>query len=138
MTYSEKLRDPRWQKKRLEILQRDDFTCQSCKSKKKTLHIHHTHYESLKEPWNYPNKQLITLCDDCHAKEKIDGLIESLRKCLRSNGIIKKDFEESVIWLNGRSKNYIFKIKHIGDTERPLTIKEKRSVKSTLSKLFSK
>lgn len=24
MTYGEKLRDPRWQKKRLEILQRDD------------------------------------------------------------------------------------------------------------------
>lgn len=30
MTYSQKLRDPRWQKKRLEILERDSFTCQHC------------------------------------------------------------------------------------------------------------
>lgn len=31
--YSQKLLDPRWQRKRLEILQRDDFTCQVCSDK---------------------------------------------------------------------------------------------------------
>lgn len=27
-TYAEKLKDPRWQKRRLEIFERDDWTCQ--------------------------------------------------------------------------------------------------------------
>ena len=33
MGYSEKLKDPRWQKKRLEILERDNFRCQYCGDK---------------------------------------------------------------------------------------------------------
>ena len=28
--YYRKLRDPRWQKRRLEIFARDDWTCQGC------------------------------------------------------------------------------------------------------------
>ena len=46
MTYKEKLLDPRWQKKRLEILNRDNFTCQCCGDDKKTLNIHHKYYNS--------------------------------------------------------------------------------------------
>lgn len=63
-TYSEKLLDPRWQKRRLEILQRDNFTCQSCGSTTKTLHIHHRKYG--KNPWVVKDNQLITYCDNCH------------------------------------------------------------------------
>lgn len=68
LTYSEKLRHPKWQKKRLEILQRDDFKCQSpgCFNEDKTLHVHHLDYEKDAEPWDYPNEWLITLCEDCH------------------------------------------------------------------------
>ena len=66
MTYSEKLRDPRWQKKRLEILERDNFTCQMCKSTEKTLHVHHVRYHKKKLPWNYANEELVTLCMDDH------------------------------------------------------------------------
>ena len=69
MTYAEKLKDPRWQKKRLEILNRDEFTCRKCKSKENTLHIHHLFYydrECEIEPWDYDNTVLITLCCDCH------------------------------------------------------------------------
>ena len=40
-TYSQKLRDPKWQKKRLEVLQRDEFCCQLCNDKETELHIHH-------------------------------------------------------------------------------------------------
>ena len=65
-TYSDKLKSPKWQKKRLEILQRDDFTCQLCKSTEKTLHVHHNEYEGYKDPWDYDNKKLITYCDSCH------------------------------------------------------------------------
>ncbi len=66
MNYKEKLLDPRWQKKRLEILSRDEFTCQSCLDKTKTLHVHHVDYLPKTEPWEYDNAYLITLCEDCH------------------------------------------------------------------------
>jgi hypothetical protein len=64
MTYGEKLKDPRWQKKRLEILQRDNWTCRYCGSDKHTLHVHHFKY--FKEPWDIENDKLITFCEDCH------------------------------------------------------------------------
>lgn len=67
-TYSELLKDPRWQKKRLEIFERDLFTCQHCMSTTKTLCIHHIRYFGM--PWECPNKFLITLCEDCHDIEE--------------------------------------------------------------------
>lgn len=66
MTYAEKLRDPRWQRKRLEILNRDEFTCQLCGDTETTLHIHHKKYFKGKDPWNIDNKHLVTLCEHCH------------------------------------------------------------------------
>ncbi len=41
MKYSEKLKDPRWQKKRLEIFQRDEFHCQQCGDGENTLCVHY-------------------------------------------------------------------------------------------------
>jgi 5-methylcytosine-specific restriction endonuclease McrA len=70
VSYSEKLKDPRWQKKRLKILSRDRFKWQSCLKKDKSLHVHHINYLSNSEPWEIPNKYLITLCCDCHKTEK--------------------------------------------------------------------
>lgn len=66
MTYAEKLKDPRWQKKRLEILERDGWKCMACGEKEKTLHIHHIFYLSGKEPWEIPDGLLITFCESCH------------------------------------------------------------------------
>lgn len=72
MSYSDKLKDPRWQKKRLEILNRDNFQCQYCLSKEKELHVHHRYYKLGFEVWEYPNNSLITLCLECHKQEEID------------------------------------------------------------------
>lgn len=69
MTYKEKLLDPRWQKKRLSILNRDEFTCKHCNSKDKTLHVHHLDYLALKDPWDYSDEFLLTLCHECHEEE---------------------------------------------------------------------
>jgi len=66
-TYAEKLRDPRWQKRRLEVMERDRFTCQRCRATDKTLHVHHLSYERGKDPWDYCELSLLTLCQDCHA-----------------------------------------------------------------------
>lgn len=68
-TYSEKLKDPRWQKKRLEILNRDEWSCQSCLDPTSTLHVHHRRYLPGKEPWDIPDELLVTLCEHCHNTE---------------------------------------------------------------------
>ena len=67
--YSEKFKDPRWQKTRLEILKRDGWACQVCGDKKNTLHVHHTTYFPGCDPWEYPDVVMITLCEVCHKKE---------------------------------------------------------------------
>lgn len=94
--YAEKLRDPRWQKKRLEILNRDEWKCKYCKEKEKTLHVHHIFYFPNKDPWEIHNGFLITLCEDCHSLPKdldedcntresiineIGGLLDSIWHC---------------------------------------------------------
>lgn len=69
-TYSELLKDPRWQKKRLKILDRDGFECKNCGDTTKTLHVHHRRYINGRNPWEYEDSNLVTLCCDCH---KIEG-----------------------------------------------------------------
>ena len=67
-TYFEKLKDPRWQRKRLEIMERDDFTCVSCGNKEKTLNVHHKTYRKGAEPWDYEDENFVTYCVDCHGE----------------------------------------------------------------------
>lgn len=62
--YGELLRDPRWQKKRLEVMHRDDFTCIACGRKDKTLNVNHLKYSGA--PWEVDVAFLETLCEDCH------------------------------------------------------------------------
>lgn len=69
MTYSEKLRHPLWQKKRLEILNRDNWTCNNCRATEKNLQVHHIKYSFGRNPWDYPNDNFKTLCHECHEKE---------------------------------------------------------------------
>jgi len=66
MKYSEQLKHLNWQKKRLEILKRDKYTCQFCKGKDISLEIHHLIYLSGHLAWEYDNELLISLCSDCH------------------------------------------------------------------------
>lgn len=81
--YAEKLKDPRWQKKRLEINNRDNWTCQKCKSSTEQLQVHHRHYIPGREPWDYPNELLVCLCWKCHKEEedfanKAQDILESM------------------------------------------------------------
>lgn len=66
MTYSEKLKDPRWQKRRLSTLERYNWTCARCDSKTETLHVHHRYYVSGRDPWEYPDFCLVVMCQECH------------------------------------------------------------------------
>lgn len=66
MTYAEKLRSPRWQKKRLHILERDGFKCKRCNDENEEFQIHHLKYLKGREPWDYEDRYLETLCKTCH------------------------------------------------------------------------
>jgi hypothetical protein len=68
-TYSEKLKSPFWQKKRLMIFNRDGWACVQCGSTTVTLQVHHKKYVYGREPWEYDNKELETLCENCHRGE---------------------------------------------------------------------
>jgi len=62
--YSEKLKHPKWQRKRLEIMKRDKFKCRHCGDTETTLNVHHLRY--CGNPWEADNDDLLTVCEDCH------------------------------------------------------------------------
>lgn len=78
-SYVEKLKDPRWQKLRLQCFERDQFTCQVCGDKDNSLQVHHKGYHG--EPWETPIGMLQTLCESCHNyRSRIDKeLCDSVR-----------------------------------------------------------
>lgn len=78
-SYSEILTNPNWQKKRLDILSRDSFTCLLCSDKDSTLHVHHKEYLPGRKPWEYDNDNFLTLCKYCHAvTEKVKAFSDSV------------------------------------------------------------
>lgn len=135
MTYSEKLRDPRWQKKRAEILSRDFGCCylcwQMCGGEKelyqdnyygiRELSVHHKYYEKGKQPWEYKNEALVTLCKDCHEnedlfREKFFDYIEDkyvlFAKSELHRGVSNRDLFQNMLhqWREGFSKKpYVIK-----------------------------
>ena len=70
--YFERLKDPRWQKKRLEALTAAQWKCSSCQDAESTLHVHHRQYFKGREPWDYDAGQLEVLCESCHTLEHED------------------------------------------------------------------
>jgi len=69
--YAKLLRDPRWQKLRLEVMERDQWSCTHCDDSASTLNVHHRNgYRNGAMPWEYPLEDLQTLCEDCHGKLK--------------------------------------------------------------------
>lgn len=103
MTYKEKLKLPQWQKKRLEIMQRDNWTCRICRTTDDTLNVHHGYYDRMLEPWQYPDKSLYTICENCHNNTtqemkdvyKIIGFIppELIRHLI-------EDLKNKLTWIN--------------------------------------
>lgn len=80
MTYAAQLRHPNWQRKRLQILERDGFTCQLCYDTETQLHVHHKRYIKGRLAWEYENEYLLTVCENCHhdAHELADELAQAV------------------------------------------------------------
>ena len=94
MTYAEKLRDPKWQRKRLEIMKRDGFGCRDCGETTKTLHVHHCYYGKC-EPWEVRSELLLTLCWECHEmrqEQEDDGKLmlgQLFARCMDIDRLVK-------------------------------------------------
>ena len=67
-TYYEKLKDPKWQKKRLEVMEFNNFSCEICGDSESPLNVHHKEYFKSVEPWEYEINQLSCLCENCHER----------------------------------------------------------------------
>lgn len=86
--WSDQYKDPRWQKKRLEVMERAGFECEDCGDSSKTLHVHHRYYENNKKPWNYPDECYLCLCNKCHQKRTdATNELKSLLKIAESGEI---------------------------------------------------
>lgn len=94
--YSDLLKDPRWQKKRLKIMERDGFKCQGCGNEEKTLHVHHLKYNGM--PWEAPDNHLITLCENCHEAEgqAKDNILDFIIDLNLKRGILYVDIFDTL------------------------------------------
>ena len=69
--YSNLLLTPQWLDKRSIILKRDGNKCRYCGASN-YLQVHHRQYHTCsktgmkKNPWQYDDKYLVTLCRKCH------------------------------------------------------------------------
>jgi 5-methylcytosine-specific restriction endonuclease McrA len=117
-SYSEKLRHPKWQKKRLEILQRDNFTCQCCFDDDTELNVHHKKYIFGNEIWDYDDSVFITLCIDCHK-----DITESKRN-------IKNIIDDNFV-----TTDYIFELESILETIKSFDPYELTLVSNYLNKI---
>ena len=71
MIYVEKLKDPRWQKRKAEVCAVANWKCQDCGGEDKNLHVHHKRYlkdgtGKMNDPWEYSDGDLVCVCMDCH------------------------------------------------------------------------
>ena len=65
MRYRDKLKDPRWHKKRLEVFSNAGWRCKKGGRSDLQLHVHHLVYRRI-DPWEYGNDELEVLCERCH------------------------------------------------------------------------
>jgi len=89
--YARKLTNPKWQKVRLLIFQRDQWACCNCGNTEEQLEVAHLKYTRW-NPWEEDLENLLTLCHSCHMS--MDGAREdaNLRADIEENG----DADESI------------------------------------------
>lgn len=76
--FFDQYKNPLWQKRRLEVLEYDKFTCRRCGDKESELHVHHSFYDSKRKVWEYSISNLLTVCDKCH--KEIHKMTDDIRK----------------------------------------------------------
>jgi hypothetical protein len=80
LTYSEQLKHPMWQRKRLDRLNAAEFKCQVCSGDDRTLHVHHKQYIKGRLAWEYDDDNFAVLCEVCHEQAHAES--DSLKSLL--------------------------------------------------------
>ena len=71
--FAESYKTAEWQRKKYEILKRDNFTCQLCGNSTEVMEVHHITYKNCRgKAYNALNGELITLCRLCHRGDEGD------------------------------------------------------------------
>jgi predicted Zn-ribbon and HTH transcriptional regulator len=91
MTYAEQLKNPKWQRKRLETLEYYGFRCKACGNEDEQLDIHHGAYLSGHKIWDYHVWELHVLCRTCHKELSSD--IYAFNKALALMEQSKENYE---------------------------------------------
>jgi hypothetical protein len=89
LTYTEQIKHPRWQRRRLEMLESSGFECEECGDKESTLHVHHRQYVKGRDIWEYGNSELQVLCETCHQHEH--DALDGIKELLASNACSAQD-----------------------------------------------
>lgn len=100
MSYKQQLAHPLWQKKRLEILERDNWACAWCGVTDKMLHIHHLCYSKGKMAWEAENDSLIAICKDCHEVSHLKNLTEfenNLIQLIKINAMTGNPYSQNIL-----------------------------------------
>jgi hypothetical protein len=95
--YIELLKDPRWQKKRLQVMARDQWRCKFCWGETEMLSVHHRRYTG--RPWEAPDEDLVTLCERCH--EATTALLKASKRVLEDMELA--DLTTAAAFLRSRS-----------------------------------
>lgn len=91
MNYSEQLKNPNWQKRRLEALNEAGWSCRKCDATDATLHVHHKQYFKGRMAWEYESEDLEVLCESCHASEHDhQDLLKRLLSNARILGVMRE------------------------------------------------
>lgn len=91
-SYKDKLKNPLWQKRRLQIFEKDKWRCKQCGNHESELQVHHVDYIPGINPWEYPDDMLITLCHICHGKENGREKLEyNLATTFKMKGFLYSD-----------------------------------------------
>ena len=81
VSYSDKLKENAWIRKREEVFKKYGKECCECFSSE-NLQVHHRYYRKGRDPWQYPIDAYAVLCKNCHEDiedikmdcEEIEGL----------------------------------------------------------------
>ena len=91
-TYEQQLDTYMWRRKRVEVFEYDDHTCQRCGYRaglEPCLQVHHTYYDFSRMAWEYNVVDMITLCENCHIK--VEEMIKMGERFNRKNIRINRD-----------------------------------------------
>lgn len=111
MTYAEKLKSPKWLKRKYAILERDKYTCKSCGDTERQLHVHHIFYLPNTDPWDYEDSALVTYCEYCHNTSHLVGNLiqDNLLEIIRNNNLLIRPLAQLCI-LSEKQDEFVDKL----------------------------